>query len=153
VTRDLRRTQPAPAPAESLEAELTRIGAMNIDQMRAAWRKVFGSDPSSVFSKDLIARAIAFHTQEKVLGCLPAPTARLLRTLIKPGSEPPRQVKVGSVIIREYQGVVHEVSVVRGGFCWQGRTYDGTVRAIFGPTLAVVASIHEQSVPIFQQLA
>jgi hypothetical protein len=50
--------------------------------------------------------------------------ARLLRSLGKPGVEAPRQVKAGSVIMREYQGVVHEVIVVPGGFCWQGRKFD-----------------------------
>jgi hypothetical protein len=111
-------------PAAGLEAELALIGAMTIDQARAAWRKVFASDPPPAFSKDLLARAIAFHAQSKGLAGLTAPTARLLRTLIKPGVEPPRRVKVGSVIVREYQGVVHEVLVVPGGFCWQRKTYD-----------------------------
>jgi hypothetical protein len=34
-----------------------------------------------------------------------------------------RCVKVGSVIVREYQGKVHEVMVVPGGFLWQGQNY------------------------------
>jgi Protein of unknown function (DUF2924) len=99
-----------------------RIGAMNIDQLRAAWREVYPSDPPPAFSKDLLARAIAFHAQQKALGGLSPATARLLRSLIKPGVEPPRQVKVGSVIVREHQGVVHEVLVVPGGLCWQGKS-------------------------------
>jgi hypothetical protein len=57
-------------------------------------------------------------------GGLSASTGRLLRSLVKPGAEPPRRVKVGSVLIREHHGVVHEVLVVPGGFCWQGETYD-----------------------------
>ncbi|MEI2733740.1 MAG: DUF2924 domain-containing protein [Rhodoblastus sp.] len=44
--------------------------------------------------------------------------------MLKPGAEPPRQVKAGSVIVREHKGVLHEVLVVPGGFCWQGKTYD-----------------------------
>jgi Protein of unknown function (DUF2924) len=124
MARGLAQMQPASAPAAALEVELERIGAMNIDQLRADWRKVFASDPPSAFSKDLLARAIAFHAQQKALGGLPPPTARMLRSLIKPGVEPPRQVKVGSVIVREHRGVVHEVLVVQGGFCWQGKTYD-----------------------------
>jgi hypothetical protein len=72
-------------PAAGLEAELALIGAMTIDQARAAWRKVFASDPPPAFSKDLLARAIAFHAQSKALAGLTAPTARLLRTLMKPG--------------------------------------------------------------------
>jgi hypothetical protein len=118
------RRQPASESAEGLEVELARIGAMTIDQLRATWRKVLASDPPPAFSKDLLARAIAFQTQKKALGGLPPATARLLRSLIKPGVELPRQVKVGSVIVREYKGVVNEVLVVPGGFCWQGKTYD-----------------------------
>jgi hypothetical protein len=32
-------------------------------------------------------------------------------------------VKVGSVIVREYQGELHEVLVVPGGFCWEGQVF------------------------------
>src|ERR1700743_2684071 len=41
--RDVPRPQPAPLPAEGLEVEVTRIGAMTINQLRATWRKVFAS--------------------------------------------------------------------------------------------------------------
>jgi len=122
--RDVSRPQPAPLPAEVLEVEVTRIGAMTINQLRATWRKVFAFDPPPAFSKDLLARAIAFHAQQKALGGLPSATARLLRSLVTPGVEPPRQIKVGSVIVREHKGVVHEVLVVPGGFCWQAKTYE-----------------------------
>ena len=124
MARRLAQMQPASAPAEAIQVELARIGALNIDQLRAAWREALASDPPPAFSKDLLARAIAFHAQQKALGGLPPATARLLRSLIKPGVEPPRQVKVGSVISREHQGVVHEVLAVPGGFCWQRKTYD-----------------------------
>jgi len=124
MARHLPQAQPASAPAETLEVDLARIRAMNIDQLRAAWREAFASDPPLAFSKDLLARAIAFQAQQRALGGLPLAAARLLRSLIKPGVEPPRQVKVGSVIVREHQGVVHEVLAVPGGFCWQGKTYD-----------------------------
>jgi Protein of unknown function (DUF2924) len=116
--------QPASAPAESLDAELARIREMNTEQLRGCWRKTFASDPPAAFSKDLMARAICHQLQEEAFGGLSAPTARLLRSLIETRAEVPRQVKAGSVIIREHQGVVHEVLVVQGGFCWQGKTYD-----------------------------
>ena len=57
--RDLPRTQPASPPAEGLEVEVTRIGAMTINQLRATWRKVFASDPPPAFSKDLLAYTYA----------------------------------------------------------------------------------------------
>lgn len=116
--------QPTPASAEPLAATLASIEAMNIEQLRSCWRKVLASDPPAAFSKDLLARAISYRLQAAALGDIGASTARLLRSLGKPGVEAPRQVKAGSVIMREYQGVVHEVLVVPGGFCWQGRKFD-----------------------------
>lgn len=107
-----------------IHQDLARIGVMNVDALRAEWRRVFGCDAPPAFSKDLLARAIAYRLQEQTLGGLSPSAARLLRTLARPGAEPPRQVKVGSVIVREHKGVVHEVLVVPGGFCWQGKTYD-----------------------------
>ena len=117
-------TQPASAPAESPTAALARMGEMNIGQLRGCWRETIASAPPAAFSKDLLARTICYRLQEQTFGGLSASTDRLLRSLVKPGAEPPRQVKVGSVLIREHQGVVHEVLVVPGGFCWQGKTFD-----------------------------
>jgi Protein of unknown function (DUF2924) len=115
--------EPTAAPAEALDAAITRVGAMNVDALRACWRETLGSDPPPAFAKDLLARAISYRLQEQALGGLNATTARLLRSLTNPGAEPPRQVKVGSVIVREHKGVVHEVLVVPGGFRWRGEAY------------------------------
>jgi hypothetical protein len=124
MARKMSADQPATFPGETPDATLAHIGEMNFDQLRARWRETFASDPPAAFSKDLLARAICHRLQENALGGLSASTARLLRSLVKPRAEVPRQVKVGSVIIREHQGLVHEVLVVPGGFCWQGKTYD-----------------------------
>jgi hypothetical protein len=117
-------TRPAVPPAECLDTELERIGGMNMGQLRAHWRETFASDPPSAFSKDLLARAICHRLQEQTFGGLSASTSRQLRALVNPGCEPPRRLKVGSVLVREHQGLVHEVLVVPGGFSWQGRTHD-----------------------------
>jgi hypothetical protein len=117
-------TQPASLPAEPLDAALARISGMNIEQARACWRESFAFVPPAAFSRDLLARAISYRLQELAFGDLSAPTVRLLRALAKPGIEPPRRIKVGSVLVREHHGVVHEVIVVPGGFYWQGQTHD-----------------------------
>ena len=129
------RRQPAAGPAgrrregrADLAQEIARVATLNVDALRSEWRQVLGCEPPAAFSKDLLARAIAHLLQEQALGGLNPATARLLRSLQKPGAEPPRQVKVGSVIVREHKGVVHEVLVVPGGFCWQGDTYDSLLR-------------------------
>ncbi len=113
---------------------------MRVGELRALWQDVFSSDPPSAFSKDLLARAIAYRLQEQAYGGLSTSTARLLRSLAKPGAEPPRRVKVGSVIVREHKGVLHEVMVVSGGFCWRGKTYD-SLSTIARKITGVVAGV------------
>ena len=73
-------------------------------------------------SKDLIARALAYWLQEEVFGALD-PRVRKLLAASGGAGRPTRHVKVGSVIVREYQGELHEVLVVPEGFCWQGEVY------------------------------
>ena len=124
MPRSMKTPRPARPPAESVEEHITRVGAMNIGDLRQLWRERFGSEPPAAFSKDLFARAITYRLQEETYGGLSAATTRLLKSLAKPGAEPPRRVKVGSVIVREHKGVLHEVMVVPGGFCWRGEVYD-----------------------------
>jgi hypothetical protein len=115
--------QPAKAPAAiNLEAELDRIAAMNIKELRSLWREREGREAPSGFSKDLLARALAYAIQEEQLGGL---SKELKKLLASPDTqaEPPRRIKVGSVIVREYAGVRHEVFLVADGFSWQGKTY------------------------------
>lgn len=117
--------QPASTPAVlSLEAEIDSIAAMNKDELRLLWRQTRRQDPPPAFSRDLLARALTYWLQEKHLGGLsPALRRQLAAMQRKPGSVPPRHVKAGSVIVREYQGTLHEVVVVPGGFLWQGEVH------------------------------
>jgi hypothetical protein len=117
------RKQPAKTPAAvDLEAELARIAGMNMNELRSLWREREGRGAPSGFSKDLLARALAYAVQEEQLGGLPKEVKKLLANPDAP-AEPPRRIKVGSVIAREYAGARHEVFVVEGGFSWQGRVF------------------------------
>jgi hypothetical protein len=110
--------------ASGVEQEIARISGMDVDALRLEWRRIFVSDPPAAFSKGLLARAISYRLQEQVLGGLNATTTRFLRSFLRDDAEPARQLKVGSVIVREHKGVSHEVMVLPGGFCWQSKTYD-----------------------------
>ena len=91
--------------------------------MRALWRETMGRPAPDAFSKDLIARALAYRLQEQSLGGVDQHLRRLLTSLAKPGAEPIRHLKIGSVIVREFEGEIHEVTVAPGGFYWSGQTY------------------------------
>ena len=90
---------------------------------------------SRALSRDLLARMLAYRVQEQRLGKLSRGTRKLLDRLVKGGAEPVRHLKVGTVMVREHQGSLHEVMVVSGGFSWQDNTYPSLstiARAITG---------------------
>ena len=106
-----------------LSNELARLAAMPAAKLRAEWRRWFRGEPPTSFSRDLILRAIAHHLQEQQLGGLAPSQRQRLDGLAQGKSEPVRQLKVGTMLVREYQGVLHEVAVVPDGFHWQDSTY------------------------------
>jgi hypothetical protein len=59
--------QPAQTSASiDLDAGLADIVAMNVEQLRELWRQKRGQEPPATFSKDLMARALAYWLQEEV---------------------------------------------------------------------------------------
>jgi len=118
------RRRPTGLPdTKGLDAELARIAAMNIEELREMWREKRKHEPPAALTKDIMARALAHWLQEERLGGLEPPLRRLLVAVAKKGSTPSRRLKIGSVIVREYQGKTQEVLVVPDGFCWEGRVY------------------------------
>src|ERR1019366_10761726 len=75
-------------------------------------------------------RAIAYRIQEKSLGGLKPATRRLLMQFAHDGANgsalaaaPSRTVKPGAVLVREWRGISHQVSVLEKGFSFRGRHY------------------------------
>jgi hypothetical protein len=118
----LRRRAATPA-AEALGAQLERIAALGLDELRSLWLKMTGRGAPRGLSRDLIARMIAHRVQEQRLGKLGREMRQRLDSLARGGAEPVRHLKVGTVIVREHQGALHEVMVVPGGFSWKEKTY------------------------------
>ena len=105
------------------------MAELGVADLRALWRAMTRSSAPPALSRDLLARMIAYRIQEQRIGKLDRDTRKLLDALAN-GGEPVRRLKVGTVLVREHAGVVHEVMVVPGGFHWNGQTY---------PSLSAVA--------------
>jgi hypothetical protein len=112
-----------PVDAAAIEAEVDQIRSLGIDALRRRWRMLFGAVPPPGLPKDIIARMIAYRIQEEAFGGIDPKTARLLDRMARGESELPRRLKAGTVLIREYNGERHTVTVVPDGFVWQGATY------------------------------
>jgi DUF2924 family protein len=116
----------------AIEAEIDLLRSLGLDALRTRWRMTFGALPPPALTKDLLARMIAYRLQEEAFGGLDRATAKLLDAYArgdKSRTELMRRLKPGTVLVREYRGERHTVTVVRDGFVWQGRTY-GSLSAI-----------------------
>src|ERR1700720_2014865 len=114
-----------PPDAAAIEAEVDHVRSLGIVALRARWRLMFGAMPPPGLTKDILARMIAYRIQEEAFGGLDRETIKLLRRLAR-GEKPNelnRRLKAGTVLVREYQGERHTVTVVPGGFSWQDSTY------------------------------
>jgi Protein of unknown function (DUF2924) len=111
---------------ESIEAEIGHVRSLGLDGLRALWRTTFRSSQPPAFSKDLIARFLCWHIQEQALGGVDPETTRHLASLARGNrsrADRPRRLKTGTVLVREYQGERHTVTVVANGFIWREATY------------------------------
>jgi hypothetical protein len=107
----------------AIEAEIARIRSLSFDALRRRWQVVFGRTPPVSLSKDLLGRMIAWRMQEQAFGSLDRESLRFLDSLARHGGSPRRQLKPGTLLVRDYQGQRHTVTVAPNGFDWQGTTY------------------------------
>ena len=112
--------------AQALEAEIARIRALGLNELRTLWRSTFRSLPPPPLTKDLMARFICGHIQEQAFGGLDQNNIRLLDGLVlggKPRADHTRRLRPGTVLAREYQGERHTVTVIGNGYVWRDTTY------------------------------
>jgi len=116
--------QPAASPAAvDLTTELDRIAALDVDALRSFWRQAFQRPPPASLTRDMLARMLAYRIQEQHLGGLEPNHRKPLDRLAQGGVDDVRRLKIGTVLVREHQEVLHEVMVAPGGFQWQGTIY------------------------------
>jgi hypothetical protein len=111
--------------AAAIEAEVDQIRSLGVDALRAQWHMLFGAVPPKGLTKDIIGRMIAYRIQEEAFGGPGRETVKLLDRLAR-GEKPNelnRRLQTGTVLVREYSGERHLVTVVPEGFLWRDMTY------------------------------
>jgi hypothetical protein len=101
-------------------------------ELKALWREYFGVEPPA-YRRGFLVRGLAHRIQELTYGGLkPAYQARLdamiegrNKAVGRLGRRPRHEVNLleGTKLIREWRGVMHEVTVVDGGYEHQGKRY------------------------------
>lgn len=111
--------------AAAIEAEVNHVRSLGIDALRKRWCMMFGAVPPKGLTKDIMGRMIAYRIQEEAFGGLDRETVKLLDRLVR-GDKPSelnRRLKAGTVLVREYQGERHTVTVAAEGFVWRDASY------------------------------
>jgi hypothetical protein len=112
---------------------LKMLSAAELDQR---WQTLFGSARPPRIYGALLRGVLAYRLQESTVGGLKVSTRRLLRQVAgnaaarRPTSPLPRtQLKAGTVLIREWHGGSHRVTVLDKGFRFSGQRF-GSLSAI-----------------------
>ena len=111
--------------AAGIEREIAALDGLDRTELLARWRSTFGRDAPPRLSRALMAKAIAYDLQVKAFGGLSARTIRTLKAAVKPGSAPAATQLPGRGVrlIREWNGVLHEVEVLDDGYLWRGQRH------------------------------
>ncbi len=109
---------------KEIAAQIDEIREMSKDQLRVRWQELFKKPVPDALTKDLLARMITYRIQEQAFGGLDRKTEKLLESYAsgKPAS-PPHYLKPGTVLVREYQGARHTVTIAGGGYLWNDKKY------------------------------
>lgn len=125
---------------ELLDIEIARLHDLDVEALRARWRTILRHKAPPHLPRHLLIRILAYRLQANQYGDLDATLKGVLDRFsntttitnlaaeldrIRPGLTP------GTVLTREWNGEMQQITVEPDGFSWKGKTY---------PSLTKVAS-------------
>ena len=120
-----------PSQDQSARQEIQRLKTLERSELISAWIRAYGAPPFKGIRQTTLIRGLAYHIQCKRYGGLKPRLARQLRKIVKaeievsqkPCTTPKPKIKMGSQIIREWNGRTYTVQVTDKGFVMAGITY------------------------------
>jgi Protein of unknown function (DUF2924) len=126
--------------------DLENLEQLSRAELRALWTDELAEKPPPSLGRDILALGIACARQEKLYGGLSRRVAkeldRLLARALGNGRDTPEfpinpLPRAGTILVREWQGTIHHVTVTDEGFPWNGkphRSLSSIARAITNTT-------------------
>jgi hypothetical protein len=108
---------------------LGALGGLDASALKQRWRALYRTAPPARISSSLLLQALAYRLQERALGGLKSSTRRLLERVAEDrgGRQPAptftTKARPGTVLIREWHGVSHRVTVLEDGVLLSGTRY------------------------------
>jgi len=114
---------------EELAVEIVSLSKLDIDKLRERWKSIYGKAPSREIGRSFLTRAVTYRLQERTFGGLKPSTSRLLARAVEEtgtGSSKThhtRTAQTGTILIREWQGTAHRVTMLDDGVSFNGKRY------------------------------
>lgn len=133
------------AGGTSPEREIAHLRDLDLAGLRARWKGVFRRSPPPHLPRRLLFGVLAYRLQADELGDLAPDTIRLLRQLGGGGtveamrltselSQRRTDLRVGTILVREWNGRPQRTMVMADGFAWNGQTFDSLSAVAFAIT-------------------
>ena len=112
-----------------IAVEIARLEGLEIDELRAEWRRLHQTPAPKRLSRDILLRGVTYKLQEKAFGGFSKGTLRKLLGSIAGGLSsaekfrPRVSFKPGTRLVREWRGVTHTVVILTNGVEWRGQRY------------------------------
>jgi hypothetical protein len=127
---------------DAVEVEIARLRDLDLPGLRAQWRTMFRRTAPDHLPRHLLFRVLAYRLQAEGFGDLDKDTQRFLDRVAS-GAQAGGEIKTmdrhpsrnglqpGTILIREWNGVLHRVMVLDQGFTWNGTTYRSLTEVAF----------------------
>ena len=129
-----------------MNVDIQGLDRLSRSELRSLWTQELRDQPPATLGRDILALGLAYARQERRQGGLTKPVLRELDRLLEQALRcdraessaalsTPSLPRSGTVLVREWQGTTHHVTIVNDGFLWNGSSYrslSGIARAITG---------------------
>jgi Protein of unknown function (DUF2924) len=103
--------------------DVESVRSLSGDALRRRWQAAFGTSPPKRVTAELRRRMLAMRVQEEAFGTLDTATFKALDKLAGRNRPAERNLKIGTVLVRDYHGQRHTVMVESEGYVWEGQRY------------------------------
>src|ERR1700674_4570668 len=125
--------------------DLENLEQLSRAKLRVLWTEELAEKPPAALGRDILLLGIAYARQERCYGGLSKPVAKELDRLARALGDSNDTFELstkplpraGTILVREWQGTTHHITVTDEGFFWNGKPYrslSSIARAITGTT-------------------
>jgi|SRR5208337_422308 len=116
--------------SEQISAQIAALASLSMNELKIRWCDLYDTEPPPRISRELLTRAIAYRLQERAFGGPDPATRRLLERTAEDLSArrlkrvaPALRASSGTLLIREWHGAAHQVTVLDQGVVYHGKRY------------------------------